>query len=968
MAKGGLPVAHKLPCFGLYSLRLNLFMKSLVLRLLIAFLFCMPPAFLVAQLQITPHPNAQALAQRLVGDGVSISNVSFTGNSLMAAFFNNLGNNNISIDSGIVLTSGRAKTSGSNRGLDGNGTTTASSALADNPWGLPGDAALAAAIGSPLSALEDACVLEFDFTPLGDSIKFSYIFSSEEYTPEYVCEYNDAFAFFISGPGITGLKNIALVPNTTIPVSIFNVNDVPGGTCPNNTAYYIDNAGNTRVTHDGHTTLLTAQERVQPCQTYHLKLVISDVGDDLYDSGVFLQAKSLSSNVIKMTNLTQTDPATGLSYLVEGCQVGGFNVRRQRKDPLPLNVTLSYGGTAQNIVDIQAMPTSVVIPANDSLVEVNVVPVIDGVTEGIELFKIYALAGCASGNPTDSTIIQIRDYDILSLSPDTTVICRSGSVQLNASTGYTTYQWNPDPTLSSTSIPNPVASPVNNTTTYICTANIGTCNAQDSVFVQLKTMEFVSKTEVNCLNGSTGVIKVAGGREWLPPVSFSLDGISWQSDSTFNNLRVGTYWVKMKDAFCTDSVQVIISQAYPDLVVDNSTDTPATCSGNPDGRITIFPAGGLAPYLYSTDGISFQASNIFNVNAGSFTVTVKDQNGCTTSRNFAIPLNDTIAVDAGADAIICEGTSYTMQATSNGALHNWSPAGSLSNAASLNPAASPADTTKYYLTATTGICVHTDSVTINVRKAPVPDAGVDIDVCFGKIIQLNGAGGVQFRWSPVTYMTSPANIQSPSIKATEDIIYSLHVTDMYGCHSLAADQVAVNVTPAVKIFAGKDTVAAINQPLQLKVVELGNSGVTNYSWSPGNFLSNAAVANPVATLPHDYRYVVTGTTPEGCQGQDDIFIKVYKGPEIYVPSGFTPDGNGLNDILLAIPVGIREFRYFRIYNRWGQLVFATQNPATGWNGQLGGANQPTGTYVWIAEAIDFRGNLMQRKGTVTIIR
>lgn len=943
-------------------------MKSPLLRLLIVFLFSVLSAISVAQLQITPHPNVQALAQRLVGDGVSISNVSFTGNSLMAAYFNNLGNNNISIDSGIVLTSGRAKTSGSNRGLDGNGSTVASSALADNSWNLPGDAALAAAIGFPLSDLEDACVLEFDFMPLGDSIKFNYIFSSEEYTPLYVCEYNDAFAFFISGPGITGLKNIALVPNTAIPVSIFNVNDVPGGTCPNNISYYIDNVNNTRVTHDGHTTLLTAKEKVQPCQTYHLKLVISDVGDDYYDSGVFLQARSLSSNVIKMTNLTQTDPVTSLSYLVEGCQVGGFNVRRQRKDPLPLNVNLSYGGTAQNIIDIQAMPASVVIPANDSLVVVNVVPVIDGITEGIELFKIYALAGCATGNPTDSTIIQIRDYDILSLSPDTTVICRSGSVQLNASNGYTSYQWNPDPTLSSTSIHNPVATPVSDATTYICTANIGTCNAQDSVFVQLKTIEFISKTDVNCRNGSTGTIKVAGGREWHPPVSFSLDGTNWQSDSTFNNLPVGTYWVKIKDAFCTDSVQVNISQAYPDLIVDNSTDTPATCSGNPDGTISLFPVGGLAPYQYSTDGTNFQASNIFNVQAGLFTVTVKDQNGCTTSRNFTIPLNDTIVVDAGTDTVICEGTSYTMQAVSNGAVFNWSPATTLSNTALLNPVASPADTTKYYLTATTGICVHTDSITINIRKAPIPDAGADIDVCFGKTIQLNGSGGVQFNWSPATYMTSAANIQSPSIKATEDIIYSLHVTDIHGCRSLIADHVSVDVTPAVRIFAGNDTVAAINQPLQLQVAELGNSGVSSYSWSPGNFLSDATIANPVAVLPHDYRYVVTGTTPEGCQGQDDVFIKVYKGPEIYVPSGFTPDGNGLNDILRAIPVGIKAFHYFRVYNRWGQLVFATQDPASGWNGQLGGANQPSGTYVWMAEAIDFRGDLMQRKGTVTIIR
>ncbi|MBL7747046.1 MAG: gliding motility-associated C-terminal domain-containing protein, partial [Chitinophagaceae bacterium] len=95
---------------------------------------------------------------------------------------------------------------------------------------------------------------------------------------------------------------------------------------------------------------------------------------------------------------------------------------------------------------------------------------------------------------------------------------------------------------------------------------------------------------------------------------------------------------------------------------------------------------------------------------------------------------------------------------------------------------------------------------------------------------------------------------------------------------------------------------------------------------------------------------------------------VYKGPEIYVPSGFTPDGNGLNDMLRPIPVGIKEFRFFRLFNRWGQLVFTTPDPRRGWDGRINGVPQPSGTFIWMAEAIDYKGNLITRKGTVTIIR
>jgi len=919
-----------------------------------------------AQLIITPHPNAQSLAQRLVGEGVTISNVSFTGNPLMASFFLNRANRtNIGIDSGIVLTTGQAKSNGADWGTDGNGTGLASTLEASGNWGLPGDNDLSTAVGN--FNLEDACVLEFDFVPLGDSIRFNYVFSSEEYVPDYVCSFNDVFAFFISGPGITGLKNIALIPNTNTPVSIFNVNNVPGGACPNNPQYYIDNSSNVFFTHDGHTTVLTARERVQPCQTYHLKLVLADSGDDMVDTGVFLQAKSLSSNTFGLTNLTQTD-ATGNSYLVEGCATGAFNITRPRRDPFPLSISLSYGGQATNGIDMQAMPLNVVIPANDSFVTVNVIPLMDGMAEGIETIKIYALAGCAAGTPTDSTFIQIRDYDILNLTPDTARVCQGNSVQLIASPGYTVYQWNADPTLSSTSIPAPLATPVNPSTTYICTATVGTCQAKDSVYVEVKKASFLSKTDVNCRAGVTGSLQVSAGVGWLSPVQYSLDGINWQSSNSFTNLAVGNYMVKVRDADCTDSVAITISQAFPDLTISSPAITAATCSGNPDGQFTATAQGGKAPYTWSADGISFQSSPLFNLNQGNYTITVKDENGCLQTSPATIPLINTVTIDAGADPFICEGKSFQLNASSNATQFAWTPAISLSNAGILNPTANPSTTTKYYVTATTGICSLTDSITINVWPAPVPDAGTDFSDCFGKIVRLNGSGGVAYQWSPTTYFTGPSNVSNPALKATATISYYLSVTDARGCQSLQDDEVRVTVTPAVRIDAGRDTVAAMNQPVQLQAIELSTAGVIRYNWTSPQFLDNPDIATPVATLPYDFRYTVTGTTADGCEGLDEILIKVYKGPEIYVPTGFSPDGNGLNDVLRAFPVGIKEFRYFRVFNRWGQLVFQTKNPGQGWDGTINGRPQPIGSFIWMAEAVDYQGKLLFRKGTVTILR
>src|SRR5690606_27425864 len=137
-----------------------------------------------------------------------------------------------------------------------------------------------------------------------------------------------------------------------------------------------------------------------------------------------------------------------------------------------------------------------------------------------------------------------------------------------------------------------------------------------------------------------------------------------------------------------------------------------------------------------------------------------------------------------------------------------------------------------------------------------------------------------FQWSPATHMTTPTNIASPTAKAVDNITYYLTVTDATDCSSVTPDEVEINVTPSVKIFAGNDTIVAMNQPLQLNAVERGTAGVTSWSWSPGNNLNDPNIENPVAILLQDQKYIVTGTTPDGCEGMDDILIKVYKGPDI----------------------------------------------------------------------------------------
>lgn len=927
-----------------------------------------------AQLNITPFTTGQALAQYLVGDGVQISNIQFTGDPQMAGFFKNISGTNIDIDSGIVLTTGRALTSAGGTGVSGS-----ASSLANTSYNLPndGDIDLANATGLPLNMLHDNCILEFDFVPLGDSIRFKYVMSSEEYTSAYVCRYNDAFGFFISGPGFPGTTNIALIPNTTTPVTIKNVNNIPTapppfGPCISFPQYYVDNTGNTRFTHDGHTVIFTAETRVQPCQTYHLKLVICDYDDHQWDSGVFLEAKSLTSNAFQLTNLTKLDPVSNQSFLVEGCEAGRLKIKRQNATLFSQNVNFTYGGSAINGVDVQLLPSFITIPAGDTVAFLDINPIMDFTPEGIEDLKIYIMAPCATGQLiTDSATIQIRDYDILQLTPDSVNACRNEPIQLQASGGYTTYSWNNDPTLSSTTIPNPIAIPIQQSTTYIATATLGTCNAMDSVYIRMKDIELISKTDLICFGNNSGQIKVGAGAEWFAPLQFNVNNQPFQADSTFNGLAAGSYWVKVNDgAGCLDSISVTLTE--PSMMVPNISTAQSTCTGLPDGSITINPTGGTNPFLYSIDnGTTFQPGNIFNVVQGAYNIIVKDSNSCISNAGpIVVTLNDDLTINVPTPTPICEGTSTVLQAIAPQAeTFNWQPATALSSTNTASTTANPIVTTQYIATVTKGICTHSDTVILVVYPAPIPDAGPDVIVCFGANGKLSAAQTSEYFWAPPTYLSSTSTQSPDVIKPQSSIKYVLRVKDNNGCNSLTTDTMQLTVTPPVKMRIAQDTMVAIGQPFKLWAYPTTNANVMQYSWSPTFGLDNPYISKPTATLDRDMVYTVTGRTPGDCEGSAQVKVKVYQGPEIYVPTAFTPNGDGLNEVLKPYCIGIKSMNYFRIYNRWGQEVFSTTQMNTGWDGRFKGQQLPGAqSYVWIAEGIDYTGKVIKRKGMFTLVR
>lgn len=479
----------------------------------------------------------------------------------------------------------------------------------------------------------------------------------------------------------------------------------------------------------------------------------------------------------------------------------------------------------------------------------------------------------------------------------------------------------------------------------------------------------VSKTDALC-NGSIGTITVTPPTIGTPPYSYSLDGVSWQSSNIFNGLAAGTYTVYYRSSdICPGNSSVTINE--PSGLSANSFNRNGTCNGGPDGAITVSASGGAPGYQYSINGTSYQSSNVFNVLPGNYTISVKDNNGCITTFPTTVALTNDLTFAPQTDEIICEGTSKQLSLTSNAIQYTWSPGTGLSSTSIYNPVANPVTTTQYKVRAQLGLCFIEDTVMVRVNAAPIPNAGVDGFICFGQTYQLNASGGTQYSWSPTNYLNNPVSA-NPISTPTKDVTYTLSIlSDANGCASLITDQIRIDVTPPIKVRTFPfDTVAHAADQIQLLAIP-SDSDVINYVWIPTTGLSDPKIANPVATagvVGDVAQYKVITSTIAGCKGEGFITIRVYKGPDIYVPTGFTPNGDGKNDKFTPFPVGMKNYNYFRVYNRWGQLVFSSPVLHDGWDGKLGGRDQPSGTYVWMIEGISKDDKIIIKKGTITLIR
>jgi len=337
--------------------------------------------------------------------------------------------------------------------------------------------------------------------------------------------------------------------------------------------------------------------------------------------------------------------------------------------------------------------------------------------------------------------------------------------------------------------------------------------------------------------------------------------------------------------------------------------------------------------------------------------------GCVNVDSVFVDVRSFVTLNAGPDTTICLTDSVRFNINSDGLRFRWTPTAGMNNPNLKNPTVRPTGTTTYSVTGNIGKCATTDNIIVRTVPYPTVNTRGDTTICYDDTVRIFASGGSRYVWTPANTL-SAADIPNPLAYPLLTTVYRVAVFENLGCPKPSFDSVRVNVIPPIPAFAGNDTAIVLGQPLQL-----GATGGSVYNWSPPIGLSNPNIANPIAILSNDITYFVRVSIPIGCFAYDTMSVKVFfTDPDIFVPTAFTPNGDGKNDKLKPIPVGVESLDYFRVYNRYGQQVFSTEVIGEGWDGKINGKEQGTTTYAWYVQGTDYLGKRIFKKGTSTLIR
>ena len=831
------------------------------IKFLLAALLIITSTKLNAQLTVSNTLTAAQLVDSiLVGNGVSASNITYSGSTLSIGKFSNGNTTNIGLDNGVLITTGSVFNAIGPNSVQNKTTNTLGGS----------DAQLASLV--PGFSIFDAAVLEFDFTPISDSLKLEYVFASEEY-PEWVgSSYNDVFGFFVSGPNPSGGTyshyNLAVVPNSTNPVTVNNINNgsLNNGPCTN-CAYYINNNNGTTIEYDGFTTVLRACLVVTPCVTYHIKIAIGDVGDHSYDSGIFLKSNSFSTNTVSV-NATYSNPLLP-SNCVEGCSDAIVSFTTER--PVNYNRIIHYtiGGSAINGTDYTYIPDSAIIPAYSDSVAIVISPIADGIIEGMETVQLIVETSSCTHDTLDLNIDDYTAVNISISSPPTICIGDSATLSSVVSNGSVpfTYSWNTGDTTSA------VTKKITSTSTYsVSVLDFCGFSDADTVTISIDSLPNIgiNASQSSVCQGLSAQLTATGGNtyQWMPAAGLSNttgSSVTASPTSTTTYIVVGT-----DNNGCKDSAQTILN-ILPLPNISATASVADICIGN-SSTIT---SSGATNYNWSPNtGLNQTSGNIVIANpltTTTYKVIGSISNGCTDSSNVTITVHNLPSVIINpANPSLCLGQSKTLIA-SGAQSYIWTPSTNLNTTTGSTVISSASSSTSYVVT---GIdnwgCVNKDTVNLTVYNLPnVTVSPFDTSICDNSSLVITAGGAFSYSWTPSGSLSSSIGAlvtASPNLTVT----YTVIGTDIHGCTDTTTSHINVSTSPVV---SPTNQTICVGNSATLSVTS--NLTGTTFLWNNASTNANITVS-PLATS----NYSVTATDSNGCVGSGQATVTVNPLPNI----------------------------------------------------------------------------------------
>ncbi|MBP7184388.1 MAG: choice-of-anchor L domain-containing protein [Saprospiraceae bacterium] len=918
----------------------------------------------------------------------------------------------------------------------------------------------------------DACIIELDVFVKSNELTFEYIFGSEEY-PEFVNQFNDIFAFFISGPGIVGdpnisnQENIALLPISNVPVEINSVNNLV------NWQFYRDNSLSNSIQYDGLTSdylgikkSLTARKFLTPCETYHLKLAIADRVDFAYDSGVMI------GELKGGTPYLETVYNSGVDYLIENCTGTNDSLIVYLNAPLDHITTynVEVSGTATRGLDYSLnVPNNITFLPGQTRFAFNIIPLVDQLEEGNESVIISLTNDFGCGRIVYKEItINISDYPVLSIFPksDTLYKCNNIHLPINVS-GVNNIFWQPSSLFSDPLAQNTLY--VSNESSWVnVSGNVGACTAKDSFYVKVFSPEIAinALSSTNICNGDTVFLEINHNARfedlmWTPATGIIHDTLNFFHVIPNQNIN---YNVGFSFGQCavSDQIQIKVDEyTKPNLLFQDTT----ICQTYP---IRIGPSNPNNQVIYHWTPQNFLSNEnianptvIPNENVLYTLISTSEHGYCADTNQVSINIIPAF-VDILDDEVrtICQGESVELQSASStqGIGLSWLPNNNtLSSLTGANVVATPLMSTNYIVKLTTDLCTVFDTVLIKVDSLPdntsifvqnemntyckndrfvltsetidsldYPNMNIswnnhngilsslnnyyliiqavdstwfirnitngvcstrdsiffpvydplftqnwiDTTVCQNDSLLLNLMARDMINnitWSPDTDL-SCNNCANPSLIVTQPIQYNIN-GDVNGC--LVNTTFNINVYSTTQLEIITDPLTEITQGTNIKLTATSNEPLPDnafYNWyKSGVLLSDhtKTIMNVANNSTNEYSVEVFDAN--GCKIKASILVNTIP-VKVSIPNTFTPDNDSVNDYFNIFASGNVDIIEFKIFNRWGELVYNNDNPSLGWNGKYKGKDLPSDAYVYYIKIKADSGEVSNLKGAVNLIR